>query len=85
MRNNAQTPVEKGIEDKTWGSCNGSYTYFTQADAGVPPYPADVLERHFGVRGYFVATNGKVMDDVLVKYLKMPDVESEDKDFKVAE
>ncbi len=51
----------------------------------VPLYPADVLERHFGARGYFAATSGNLTDKVLAKYLEMQDVESEDKDFKVTE
>ena len=41
--------------------------------------------RHLWARGYFVATSGRVTDEVIAKYIESQDVESEDDDFKVTE
>jgi putative transposase len=41
--------------------------------------------RHLRARGYFVATSGNVIEEVLLEYIKNQDIDNQDEDFTIAE
>ena len=40
--------------------------------------------RHFWARGYFVASSGTIMDEVIMEYIEKQDLDDKDEDFKIS-